>query len=47
MAGNVSERVNEAQSPSPEVIKRFDGLEHPASRDERWFLMRSGSYMLP
>jgi eukaryotic-like serine/threonine-protein kinase len=47
MGGNVSEWVNEGQSPSPEAIKRFDGLEPPASGEERWFLMRGGSYMLP
>jgi len=47
MAGNVSEWVNETQSPSPDAIKGFDGLEPPASREERWFLMQGGSYMLP
>jgi serine/threonine-protein kinase len=47
MAGDVSEWVNEAQTPSPEAIKQFDGLEPPATSEERWFLMRGGSYMLP
>jgi eukaryotic-like serine/threonine-protein kinase len=47
MAGNVSEWVDEAQSPSAEAIKQFDGLEPPANPGERWFIMRGGSYMLP
>lgn len=47
MAGNVSEWVDQKQTPAAADLQQFAGLTPPATAAEPWYTMRGGSYMLP